>query len=306
MAASRLSKLTSFLKPKADFEPLPLVRFHTKSEFDQYNKDNEDELARQFEEECKLFKSEEPFLVHAFCYACGRPKDFHVNFLLAHEVRGRRIPGWRDCVFCVKCNLNNRQRAAVHLADVEAHLKEQDNLFLTEQLTDLHREMQRRHPLLTGSEFLGNTVPLGSKDKRGVRNEDLTKLTFADATFDVVMCFDVLEHVPDYLAGIRELARVLKSGGRMVMSVPFESSLVEHRVRARINSDGQLEYLLPPEYHSDPLDPQGCLCFYHFGWSFLDDLKRAGFNDAYVVRYGSMHYGYFGDDPLMFIATKGD
>jgi SAM-dependent methyltransferase len=36
---------------------------------------------------------------------------------------------------------------------------------------------------------------------------------FADGSFDVAACYSVLHHVPDYLALVRELARVVRPGG---------------------------------------------------------------------------------------------
>jgi len=36
---------------------------------------------------------------------------------------------------------------------------------------------------------------------------------FADASFDVAACYSVLHHVPDYLALVREMARVVRPGG---------------------------------------------------------------------------------------------
>jgi SAM-dependent methyltransferase len=49
---------------------------------------------------------------------------------------------------------------------------------------------------------------------------DLTKLQFADASFDAVVCGEVLEHVADDLAAMRELRRVLRPGGVFVATVP--------------------------------------------------------------------------------------
>jgi ubiquinone/menaquinone biosynthesis C-methylase UbiE len=46
---------------------------------------------------------------------------------------------------------------------------------------------------------------------------DVTALPFADNSFDGITCGYVLEHVPDPLQGLRELARVLHTGGRMLL-----------------------------------------------------------------------------------------
>ena len=46
---------------------------------------------------------------------------------------------------------------------------------------------------------------------------DLTKLPYADATFDAVVCGWVLEHLPDPRPGLRELARVMQPGGKLLL-----------------------------------------------------------------------------------------
>ena len=50
---------------------------------------------------------------------------------------------------------------------------------------------------------------------------DAAHLPFADRHFDGVICLEVLEHVPDPAVVMCEIARVLKSGGRAWISMPF-------------------------------------------------------------------------------------
>ncbi len=49
---------------------------------------------------------------------------------------------------------------------------------------------------------------------------DITRLPFPDASFDLLICSEVMEHIPADTAAARELMRVLKPGGSMVVSVP--------------------------------------------------------------------------------------
>jgi len=54
----------------------------------------------------------------------------------------------------------------------------------------------------------------------------LTSLGFADASFDIVLCNQVLEHIPDDDAAFREIHRVLRPSGLCVIGVPNEGSML--------------------------------------------------------------------------------
>jgi len=49
---------------------------------------------------------------------------------------------------------------------------------------------------------------------------DVTGLPFRDASFDIVICSEVLEHIPDHTLAMAEIIRVLKPGRSLVVSVP--------------------------------------------------------------------------------------
>ena len=68
---------------------------------------------------------------------------------------------------------------------------------------------------------------------------DALSLPFADGTFDRVIASEVLEHIPDDTAAMRELARVLRPGGAMAVTVP-------RCVPEAIN------WALSDEYHDTP------------------------------------------------------
>lgn len=52
---------------------------------------------------------------------------------------------------------------------------------------------------------------------------DATRLPFRDASFDVVTMFDLLEHVPDDSAAVREGVRVMRDGAHLLISTPLDT-----------------------------------------------------------------------------------
>lgn len=60
-----------------------------------------------------------------------------------------------------------------------------------------------------------------------VRGDVTQPLPFADASFDCVFCLELLEHLIAPVRLLAEIHRVLKAGGRVVVSVPSPYSWVE-------------------------------------------------------------------------------
>jgi SAM-dependent methyltransferase len=60
----------------------------------------------------------------------------------------------------------------------------------------------------------------GRTDDASFVRGDLMGLPFADSSFEVVVCFEAIEHVPDPLDALDELRRVLAPGGVLSISSP--------------------------------------------------------------------------------------
>jgi len=65
----------------------------------------------------------------------------------------------------------------------------------------------------------------GVQDRITLGRESLLELSFPDESFDYVLCWGVLMHIPDVERAVAELARVLKPGGALVISEGNKSSL---------------------------------------------------------------------------------
>ena len=65
------------------------------------------------------------------------------------------------------------------------------------------------------------------KEKRDYSNldivSDITSIPIENDYFDAVMCIEVFEHLPNPIEALLELNRVLKPGGKLILTAPFAS-----------------------------------------------------------------------------------
>ena len=204
----------------------------------------------------------------------------------------------REALICPSCGINARARAALSLLCED--LSETSRIYLTEQSSASYKWCKQFRPKTQGSEYLPShqrqkslLSRLGLAESKAVEHQDITSLTFPNDSFDAIGCFDVLEHVPNYIQALREFRRCLRPGGRLVVSVPFMEISESSLVRARIKEDGDVEHILHAEYHGDPVGEK-ILCFYHFGWDLLDTVRAAGFSSANWIRLWSPQHALLG------------
>jgi SAM-dependent methyltransferase len=154
-----------------------------------------------------------------------------------------------------------------------------------------------------GSEYLGEEYAPGSI-VNGIRHENALHLSFDDKSFDVLISCDVFEHVPDIDRVFAEAFRVLKEGGYLFFTVPFDARIYASVTRAQ-RKGKEIDFLCPPEYHGNPIDPKGSLVFYDFGWDILDRCKGVGFVNAYAVSCWDANSGFLGGSgQYVFVAKK--
>jgi SAM-dependent methyltransferase len=230
-----------------------------------------------------------------WCGLCSRA----VHFELPSAARGADA-NLREELVCPGCRLTSRNRGALALLTQDLD-RAQSRVYLTEQASAAFVWLQSAFSQVEGSEYgldassrprlQGWFEHLGGRGTLVER--DVTRLDFTDASLDAIGSFDVLEHVPDYPAALREFARCLKPGGRLVLTIPFLDGEERTLVRARLTGDGGIEHLCEPEIHGDPV-AGGVLCFYHFGWDLLDACRAAGFGRAAWVRTWSPREAMFG------------
>lgn len=141
--------------------------------------------------------------------------------------------------------------------------------------------LRREVAHFTFSEYFDD-VPPG--ERRGdVLCQDVQRLTFEDATFEICTSTEVFEHVPDDKRGFAEIRRVLTPDGVFVFTVPLGNG--EQTVERAVLEQGTIRHLLPPAYHSDRIrGPGQVLVFRDYGRDITRRLQAVGFSRARVER----------------------
>ena len=260
---------------------------------------------RQFERLLAL--SGETFNIKGYNELIDKEVEYYVDYQFCFQDEdGTQIPNWRERLVCSQTRLNNRMRGCFQLIKVKNSWDQllKSNVYITEKITPFFEFAKKLNKNVIGSEYLGIKAPFGN-EVDGVRNEDLTQLTFPNCSFDILITNDVLEHIPNYKKAFDEIYRVLKKSAYAFFSVPFNTGSYEHTIRAEMDSSGNINYLLPPEYHGDPLNPEGrILCFQTFGWKMLDEFRKVGFSEVGAIFYWSLYHGFLGGDQILFYVKK--
>lgn len=239
-----------------------------------------------------------------FCLCCNETTPMRIDFessWLAAD--GSRTPNWRERLVCGHCGMNNRQRLVAKLVQQSAQARASARIYLMEQVTPIFGWVRALPDVEAhGSEYLGFQYR-GGEVVNGVRHEDVMKLSYADASFDLIVSNDVMEHIPDPAAALRECFRVLRPGGEMLATFPFHVDRDTGVVRAKL-VDGEVQHLLPPQYHGNPVSSDGSLVFTDFGWDLLDTVRDAGFSEAACEVYVNDAFGHLGAGLLVFRLRK--
>ena len=255
-------------------------------------------LMKQYEAEVSSNTTRE-FTVKGISYPANQYVDFKVDYLYSD---GHNI-NWRERLTCPVTGLNNRLRGSIHLMDFELSPYPESKIYITEQVTPLFNFLKNKFSNIIGSEYLGDDLLPGTI-QNNIRHEDMTRLSLENESMDYYLSFECFEHIPSYKKAIPEIFRILKRGGFFLGSFPFDINNYDNLIKAKVDGNGNIIYLAEPEYHGDPVNEKGILCFTIFGWEILDEFRQAGFRDVYAVLLWSDVFGYLGGEQVFFIAKK--
>jgi SAM-dependent methyltransferase len=134
---------------------------------------------------------------------------------------------------------------------------------------------------------------------------DLQEIDLPAETFDVFTGGDALEHIPDLDRTLKEILRVLKPGGVMIVYFPFEpgrlatiTKMSPSAADNTINSDESVNV------GNSAVAADSSIAFRLWGWDLLPKLVSVGFEDAYFSMIASSHFGIVCNSQLgVFVLT---
>ncbi|MDI1276631.1 glycosyltransferase [Methylobacter sp.] len=149
---------------------------------------------------------------------------------------------------------------------------------------------------------------MGEVLSKGVTNQNLECLTFADESLDIVITSDVMEHVRLDDHAHKEIYRVLKPGGIYIFTVPHNRAWDETLIRVQITDPDDPSkdiHLLEPEYHGDTNSDEngGVLAYRTYGRDIEGYLSELGFE----VEYSKEDIEYLGVlNTELYYCRKGE
>ena len=221
--------------------------------------------------EFHAFTGRDMFYYYGKCAVCNSSQPFIADYQFAGEENGVPRINWRERLVCPNCGCNNRQRFM--LQKVFERYEPGMQVLLYEQSTEAFKRIQREIPDVAGFEPVRGDR--GSEE--GIQYQDICRLEYPDEEFELLVSNDVFSETGEYEKAFREAARVLKPGGRMIFTVPFDGN-------------------------SQTSEDRGNVVV--FGWDLRETMKKCGFRDVCCRVYYGLREGYLGYLPMYFEALK--
>jgi SAM-dependent methyltransferase len=186
-------------------------------------------------------------------------------------------------LICPRCGSLARDRRLLQLLELE---------FLKQGITVLDfspsRSIARKMKKFEGINYISTDL---SGNFLADHQYDITSLTLADSSLDLIICYHILEHITDDKKAMSELYRVLKHGGTALIQTPFKEGA--------IYEDFSITHPKEREKHFGQDDH---VRFYSVS-GLNERLQEAGFSTD-IRRFDSDDYKGLSSNETVFVISK--
>jgi len=102
----------------------------------------------------------------------------------------------------------------------------------------------------------------------------------------------------------REIWRTLKPGGLHIHTTPIYKHRVVSERRASLEPDGTITHHAEPEYHGNPVDPEGSLVTFHYGYDLADLIAEWTPFDVEIRRFNERSTGIVAEFSEVIVCRK--
>jgi len=221
------------------------------------------------------------------CNFCGRSyKKFAPRYSSKEDEGALKkydvIAGKGENIYCPYCMSTARERLIVQM------LKDH---FTTDHKRILHISPEKKifNYLRTRANVTTADIVPGFYKliDHNVEYADVTRLSFPDETFDLVIGNHIMEHIPGDKKAMHEIFRVLKNGGQAILQVPFSEVISETIEDPDINDPGKQSELFGQKDHVRIYNIQ----------DYIGRLKNAGFTVNYISPVMLKKYSMYAIQP---------
>jgi SAM-dependent methyltransferase len=215
------------------------------------------------------------------CNCCGTsytrfipdyPSVENVSAINSNEV----IAGYGENILCPNCLSTARERLIIALLKEEFKIAGKKILHFSPE-KNIYNFLKTNNEIITA-----DIEPLFYKSIDGkIKDEDATRLSFNDNSFDVVIGNHILEHIPDDTKAMAEIYRVLKPGARAILQVPYSEKNINTIEEPAINNPRKQCALFGQKDH---------VRIYSLN-NYLYRLKQVGF-DVVIIPYSDLQHFY--------------
>lgn len=117
-------------------------------------------------------------------------------------------------MLCPYCGSLDRHRRLWQVIKTEFHLVKVDRILDFSPSRIMLRKLKAEFPNYISTDYLENVLV----DKR----YDITEIDELSDSFHLIICYHVLEHIPNDIKAMSELYRVLKKNGSVIIQTPFK------------------------------------------------------------------------------------
>ena len=247
-----------------------------------------------FTHACEPMSKKFSFDQAGYCDICETDVVFHADF-----------KWFRDHLLCPNCHSVPRERALMRAMDLYAPNYRKMRIHESSPGgRGVSVKLGRTCPGYSYSHYFPDVPPGTVHSERGELCQSLEALTFAEASFDLFITQDVMEHILDPAAAFREIARVLKPGGMHILTVPIVNKCKPSSRRAERAEDGTIRHLAEPSYHGNPIDDKGSLVTMDWGYDITAFIRQESGLSTHMITMDEIERGIQAEYIEVIVSTK--